>query len=184
VGYDLSILNRGLRQQGLPQADGLLGVDSLAYFAAVIDYSSRQPRLFLIDPYVQDVKLLNGKWVGEAADVAGKAGLVADGKKMRLAIKEGMVDLRLWDGRQLRLEMGLMYLGSEVKWIDLSSTEANDRRMYPCIYEVSREWLRLCIPLDPRRGETPERPLEFRSRPDGPTAVLTFRRVDKEEKQK
>jgi len=50
-------------------------------------------------------------------------------------------------------------------------------RAYHAIYEVARDRLRLCMPLDVKPGENIERPKAFKSTPGSPYAVLTLRRV-------
>jgi uncharacterized protein (TIGR03067 family) len=175
--YDFSTLNRGLEKQGLSRMDGLLGVNVLQYFSAVIDYSRPEPRLFLIDPTVQDAKLQDGEWVGEAAEIAGKPVPGDEVKDFRLVVWKDRFDLRLGAGRRLDLNVDLMCPDPNLKWFDLSLTGPAGKLTYPAIYEVSRERFRVCLPLEVKPGEKVERPKEFKSKPGSPYAVLTFRRA-------
>jgi predicted aspartyl protease len=61
LAYDFTVGNRVLSQQGLPDAAGVVGVDLLRRYSAAIDYSTYEPRLFLIDPSVKDRRMLVGR---------------------------------------------------------------------------------------------------------------------------
>jgi uncharacterized protein (TIGR03067 family) len=177
LAYDLTVLNRGLSEQEFPGADGLVGVDLLRHYSAVVDYSAYEPRLFLIDPSVKDQGMLVGRWEGVALEVSGRQMSADDANKCRLAIAGDLLDMQLWTGRQLVLTVDAMRPDSGPKTLDLSTSGRNGKRCYPAIYEVSRDQLRLCLPLDVKPGEKIERPKEFKSTPGSPYAVLTFRRV-------
>jgi uncharacterized protein (TIGR03067 family) len=177
IGCDLSALNRGLAQLNLPRADGLLGVNVLQLFSAVIDYARPEPRLFLIDPFVRDGRLLDGEWAGEAAEVSGKPVPAEEVKNYRLTIWGDGFDLRLGTGRRLDLEIDLMGPNPGLRTLDLLSKGPGEKRAYPAIYEVSHGRLRVCLPLEVKPGEKVEEPKAFKSAPDSPYAVLTFRRV-------
>jgi uncharacterized protein (TIGR03067 family) len=100
-----------------------------------------------------------------------------DARKCRLAVVEDLFDMQLWTGRQMMLTVDSMRPDSEPKALDLSISGRNGKRCYPAIYEVSRDQLRLCLPLDAQPGEQVERPKDFKCPPGGSYAVLTFRRV-------
>jgi uncharacterized protein (TIGR03067 family) len=167
-GYDFSALNRGLEAQGLPRTDGLMGVNLLQYFSAVMDYSRPEPRLFLIDPAVKDGKLLDGEWAGEAAEISGRPVPADDAKKAKLAIGKDNFDLQLWEDRLLGLRIDGMCPDPTLRTIDLISKGPDKTLTYLSIYEVSRDRLRVCMPLDVKPGENIERPKEFKSKPSSP----------------
>jgi uncharacterized protein (TIGR03067 family) len=154
-----------------------MGVNLLQYFSAVMDYSRPEPRLFLIDPAAKDGKLLDGEWAGEAAEIAGRPVPADDAKKAKLAIAKDNFDLQLWEDRRLGLRIDAMYPDPTLRTIDLISKGPDKKLTYLSIYEVSRDRLWVCMPLDVKPGQTIERPKEFKSKPDSPYAVLTFRRV-------
>jgi uncharacterized protein (TIGR03067 family) len=177
LAYDFTVGNRGLNQQGLPSAHGSIGVDLLRHYSAVIDYLTHEPRLFLIDPPVKDRRMLVGRWEGVALEVSGHQMAVEDARKCRLAIVEDLLDMQLWTGRPLMLTVDAMCPDPKPKTLDLSIAGRNGKRFYPAIYEVSRDQLRLCLPLDVKPGEKVGRPKDFKCPPSSPYAVFAFRRV-------
>lgn len=174
---DLAGLNRALERDGFPQADGLFGINLLEYFSAAIDYSRGEPRLFLIDPFVLDEKLLSGEWVADAAENVGRPLPPEVVSKISLTVKGVHLDLWYGGNRHVKLTIKLMCPDPNLRTIDLESEAGGAKAVYPSIYEVSADRLRLCIPLELKPGQKAERPKTFTTQEGSPDVLLTFRRV-------
>ena len=124
----------------------------------------------LADEVKKETTALEGVWIPESAEIAGKPFPEAIRKTMKLTMKGDTYKVAV--GELLDLGTTKIDPAKKPKTIDVTGTEGPNRdKTYLAIYELKGDTLTVCYDLGGKN-----RPTEFKTKPDTMLFLVTYKR--------
>lgn len=153
--------------------DGILGIDLIDYFSAVIDCG--EPAMYFIDPIAREIAL-QGRWQSVSVVSNGLARENIQSEQWNVVIDGSKV--RFWDGNSdFKLTLRLNSLNLKTRQMDWELKKGSS---FQWIYKCEKDVLTICGQLG---GETSlTRPKEYKSTKDNGYTLIVFKRLQKDER--
>ena len=118
----------------------------------------------------EDLTMLDGTWLPASGEFAGDKFPEETLKSIKLVLKDGKYTATV--GKESDVGTITIDATKKPKTMDIVGTEGpNKGKMFPCIYEVTDDTLKVCYDLEGK-----ERPKEFKTKEGTKQFFLTYKR--------